>query len=69
MDASPDRNLVHWVAEQDGKLIGVISTRIIQKLPSPEDMEGKFGYLTNSYVLAQHRNQGVGSKLLAAVKK
>ena len=68
MAGRPDRDLVHWVAEQDDELIGVISVRIIHKLPSPEDMDGRFGYLTNSYVPPQHRNKGVGTELLAAVK-
>jgi GNAT superfamily N-acetyltransferase len=67
-DSTPDKNLVHWVAEQDDELIGVISVRIIHKLPSPEDPDGKFGYLTNTYVLPQRRNKGVGTALLAAVK-
>lgn len=68
MDSTPDKNLVHWVAEQDGALIGVFSVRIIPKLPSPEEMNGRFGYLTNSYVLPTHRDKGVGTALLAAVK-
>ena len=68
MDKAPDTDLVHWVAEQDDALVGVISVRIIHMLPSPEEMDGRFGYLTNIYVLPQHRNQGVGAALLAAVK-
>jgi GNAT superfamily N-acetyltransferase len=68
MNTAPDKDLLHWVAEQDGDLIGVISVRIIHKMPSPEDMDGRFGYLTNSYVLPGHRNAGVGTALLAAVK-
>jgi len=68
MAARPDKDLVHWVAEQEGELIGVISVRIIHKLPSPEDMDGRFGYLTSSYVPPGHRNKGVGTALLAAVK-
>ncbi len=68
IDTAPDKNFAHWVAEQDGELIGVISVRIIHKLPSPEDLDGRFGYLTNTYVLPEHRNAGVGTALLAAVK-
>jgi GNAT superfamily N-acetyltransferase len=68
MGSTPDKDLVHWVAEQDGELIGVISVRIIHKLPSPEDSDGRFGYLTNTYVLPEHRNNGVGTALLVAVK-
>jgi GNAT superfamily N-acetyltransferase len=68
MDKASGQELVHWVAEQDDALIGVISVRIIPMLPSPEEMNGRFGYLTNTYVLPEHRNKGVGTALLAAVK-
>ena len=68
MDSTPDPNLVNWVAAQGEELIGVISVRIIPKLPSPEGPAGKFGYLTNTYVLPQHRNKGIGTALLAAVR-
>ena len=68
MDKNPGPDLVHWVAEQGDALVGVISVRIIHMLPSPEDIDGRFGYLTNTYVLPQYRNQGVGTALLAAVK-
>jgi GNAT superfamily N-acetyltransferase len=68
MDKTPDKNLVHWVAEHENEIIGVISVRIIHMLPSPEDLDGRFGYLTNTYILPENRNEGVGTALLAAVK-
>jgi GNAT superfamily N-acetyltransferase len=68
MDKNSGKDLMHWVAEQDGALIGVISVRIIPMLPSPEGPDDRFGYLTNSYVLPQHRDKGIGTALLAAVK-
>ena len=69
MTNTPDKDLVHWIAEQEEEIIGVISVRIIHKLPSTEDLDGKFGYLTNTYVLPAHRNKGIGTALLTAVKK
>jgi len=68
MDSTTDKDLVHWVAEQGGELVGVISVRIIHKLPSPEEFDGRFGYITNTYILPEHRNRGIGTDLLAAVK-
>ena len=68
MDKASGQDLVHWFAEQDDALIGVISVRIIPMLPSREEMHGRFGYLTNTYVLPGQRNKGVGTALLAAVK-
>ena len=69
MEATSDREVVHWVADKDQELIGVMSVRIIPMMPSPEAFQDYFGYLTNSYVLPAHRNNGVGSALLAEVKK
>jgi GNAT superfamily N-acetyltransferase len=37
-------------------------------MPSPERLNGRFGYVTNSYVLPEYRNAGMGTALLAAVK-
>jgi GNAT superfamily N-acetyltransferase len=69
MNKSPDKDLVHWVAERDGELIGVMSVQVVHKLPSPEEFDGRIGYLANSYVLPEHRDQGVGTALLAAIKE
>jgi len=69
MNRSSDKDLVHWVAERDGGLIAVMSVRVVHKLPSPEEFEGKIGYLANSYVRPEYRNRGVGTALLAAVKQ
>ena len=68
MEQTSDKDLVHWVAEQDGGLVGVISIRIIPMLPSPEALDDRFGYITNSYVVPGQRDKGVGTALLAAVK-
>ena len=68
MSAMPVTDLVHWVAEQDDQLIGVVSVRIIPMMPSPENLNDQFGYVTNTYVLPQHRNKGVGTSLLSEVK-
>jgi GNAT superfamily N-acetyltransferase len=68
MNTTQEEDIVHWVAERDARLIGVISVRVIRKMPSPDRLDGRFGYITNTYVLPQHRNTGVGTALLAAVK-
>lgn len=68
MDNISDKDLVHWVAEEEGDLLGIISIRIIHKLPSPEELDGRFGYITNSYVVLERRDKGIGTALLAVVK-
>ena len=68
MNATPLTDLVHWVAEQDDQLIGVVSVRIVPMMPSPENLNDRLGYVTNTYVLPQYRNKGVGTFLLSEVK-
>jgi GNAT superfamily N-acetyltransferase len=68
MNATPLTDLVHWVAEQDDQLVGVVSVRIVPKMPSPENLNDRLGYVTNTYVLLQYRNDGVGTFLLSEVK-
>lgn len=68
MDSTADEDLVHWIAEQDSELIGVISVRVITKMPSPEALDDKFGYVTNTYVMQEHRDKGIGTALLEEVR-
>ena len=68
MIATPLTDLVHWVAEQDDQIIGVVSVRVVPMMPSPENLNDRFGYVTNTYVLPQHRNKGIGTSLLSEVR-
>ena len=63
----PDE-MVHWIAADGKHVLSVMSIAIIRKLPSPENLRGRWGYLTNSYVLPQARNASIGQKLLAAIE-
>jgi GNAT superfamily N-acetyltransferase len=59
--------IVHWVAERSGTLVGTMSVIIVEKLPSPMRRD-RYGYLTSCFVKEDARNRGLGSRLLAAVK-
>ena len=61
-------DLFHFVAEANGNVIGVMSVRKVWKVPAPGRPEAAWGYLTNSYVMPDHRNDGAGSALLAFIK-
>ena len=61
-------NLINFVAEKDAELIGVISLILVNKIPSPYEINGCWGYVTNVYVRPAYRNHGVGEKLLRFVK-
>ncbi|WP_261893408.1 MULTISPECIES: GNAT family N-acetyltransferase [Enterobacteriaceae] len=61
-------NLINFVAEKDEELIGGISLILVNKIPSPYEINGCWGYVTNVYVRPAYRNNGVGRKLLSFVK-
>ncbi|WP_226020386.1 GNAT family N-acetyltransferase [Serratia symbiotica] len=61
-------NLINFVAEKDEELIGVISLILVNKIPSPYEINGCWGYVTNVYLRPSYRNNGVGKKLLSFVK-
>lgn len=58
----------HWLAAREREIIGVMTVRAVEKEPSPGRAAARWGYLTNCYLRAEARNQGLGSRLLDAVK-
>jgi len=61
-------DLFHFVAEDQGRVIGAMSVRKVWKVPAPGRPEAAWGYLTNSYVLPDYRNGGAGSALLKFIE-
>jgi GNAT superfamily N-acetyltransferase len=60
--------LFHWVACAADRLVGAMSVIVVRKVPKPGELDGRWGYLTNCYVLPEMRNAGVGGSLLSKVK-
>jgi GNAT superfamily N-acetyltransferase len=58
---------VTWLAELAGVPVGLMSLAVFERMPRPGRDSGRWGYLGNAFVLPAHRDQGVGSRLLAAV--
>jgi GNAT superfamily N-acetyltransferase len=58
---------VTWLAEADGDPVGMMSLAVFERMPRPGQDAGRWGYLGNALVMAAHRNQGTGTRLLAAV--
>ena len=56
-----------WVAETDGRLVGLMSLAIFERMPRPGRAPGCWGYLGNAFVLAAYRNQGVGGRMLSTI--
>ena len=59
-----DRWVVAVAASNDGSLYGCMYLQYIEKVPIPGGIRRYWGYVTNSYVVAEQRNKGVGQKLL-----
>lgn len=55
-----------WLLEHDGTAIGNIWLQLVEKIPNPGDESESYGYISNFYVEAAHRNAGGGSMLLGA---
>ena len=58
-----------WVAEADGRPVGCLWLKRIERVPRPNRDATTMGYVTNVYVEPAWRNGGIGSRLLAAVRE
>jgi GNAT superfamily N-acetyltransferase len=58
---------VSWLAEVGGDMVGMVNLAVFDRMPQPGRDPSCWGYLANAFVLAAHRNQGIGSRLLRAL--
>ena len=58
---------VAWLAEAGGELVGMVNLALFERMPQPGHEVATWGYLANAFVLAAHRDRGVGSLLLRAL--
>jgi GNAT superfamily N-acetyltransferase len=58
---------ITWLAEADGRLVGAMGLVVFERMPRPGRAPSRWGYLSNAFVLAEYRNQGIGSQLLAVL--
>jgi GNAT superfamily N-acetyltransferase len=57
-----------WVAEDaGGAIVANMYIQRVAKVPRPGRFGHAWGYVTNVYVAPEHRNHGLGARLLAAV--
>jgi GNAT superfamily N-acetyltransferase len=56
-----------WVARDDDRLAAAMWLRSVPRVPVPGKRAGPIGYLTNVYVAPEHRNAGLGGRMLAVV--
>jgi GNAT superfamily N-acetyltransferase len=58
---------VRFVAEINGTAVGMVNLAIFERMPRPGGAASRWGYLGNAFVLATHRNRGIGRALLDAL--
>ncbi len=56
-----------WIAECRQTPVGNVWAQLVEKIPNPIAEPEQYVYVTNFYVRAEYRSQGIGSKLLSAV--
>ena len=61
---------VTWLAYVDGEPAGMLNMLVFTRMPKPGDAvtgrPGQWGYVANVYVREQHRDNGVGRRLMEA---
>lgn len=56
-----------WLAEIESQPVGMMNLSVFERMPRPGTEVGRWGYVGNAFVLAEHRDQGIGSLLLASL--
>lgn len=55
-----------WLAHADGAPVGMLNLLEFRRMPRPGRPPTCWGYVANVFVLAAHRNAGLGSRLVTA---
>jgi GNAT superfamily N-acetyltransferase len=56
-----------WVGRLGDRPVGAMWLHTIHRVPVPGKRAGPIGYLTNVYVVPEHRNTGLGAQMLDGV--
>jgi GNAT superfamily N-acetyltransferase len=57
---------ISWLATPGGEPVGMLNMAVFERMPRPGKPISRWGYIANVFVLAAHRNQGLGRLLLDA---
>jgi GNAT superfamily N-acetyltransferase len=66
LEAEGDRRLV-WLATLGDEPAGLASMLEYHRMPRPDRLDSRWGYVGNMFVRENLRNRGIGSALLAAI--
>jgi GNAT superfamily N-acetyltransferase len=56
-----------WLALVDGRPAGMASLFEYRRMPRPDRLDSRWGYVSNMFVLEPFRNRGIGTALLNAI--
>jgi GNAT superfamily N-acetyltransferase len=56
-----------WLATSEGEPVGMASLFEYRRMPRPGRPDSRWGYVSNMFVRAEHRNRGVASALRNAI--
>ncbi|MGW0435944.1 GNAT family N-acetyltransferase [Micromonospora sp. NPDC003197] len=65
--ASESTRRITWLAELDGRPVGMVNMAVFDRMPRPGCEPSQWGYLGNAFVLKAYRSQGIGQLLIAAL--
>ena len=57
----------YWIALVDVQIASHIYVQRVAKVPKPNRLDDALGYVTNVYTRPPHREQGIGTELMAQV--
>ncbi len=63
----PQKSFLAWIVESEHRIVACSGFVPFERLPVPENLLGKEGYILNMYTLPEWRGQGLATALLQAV--
>ena len=66
-DGLSSRQWFYWLAVDGENIVAHVFVQLIRKIPKPERLDDRYGYITNVYTKPDFRGRGIGHKLMTKV--